>query len=427
MATCTCSDSAYTMLKYFVLIGRNLRRNVLRTTLTALGTMVLVFVVTLIWSILHLLDSVMAEKDSNLKAIITERWQIPSQMPYAYAAPLSEGAARNPGDIKPQDAMTWQFFGGSLSLEKRSREDLVFAFAMEPKKLVTMMDDLDNLPPDLDRVLRENIAKMEANRQAMLIGEEKLKKIKQKVGDRIKLYSINFKDINLEFEIIGTLPPGRYDETAVINCDYLNRALDNYRSRDGKKHPLAGKSLNLVWIRVADLEQFSQVADQLANSPLFTDPAVKCETASSGIASFLEAYRDLIWGMRWLLSPAILVTLSLVISNAISISVRERRLEMAVLKVLGFQPWQLLWLVLGEALLIGVLAGLTSAGGTYWIINNYLGGVKFPIAFFPAFMIPFDAIWWGIAIGTLTSLAGSIMPAWSARKVKVSDVFAKVA
>ena len=65
---------------------------------------------------------------------------------------------------------------------------------------------------------------------------------------------------------------------------------------------------------------------------------MKCETASSGIATFLEAYRDLIWGMRWLLAPAILVTLSLVISNAISISVRERRMELAVLKVLGFRP-----------------------------------------------------------------------------------------
>ena len=57
--------------------------------------------------------------------------------------------------------------------------------------------------------------------------------------------------------------------------------------------------------------------------------------------------------MRWLLVPAILVTMALVIANAISISVRERRTEMAVLKVLGFHPTQILLLVLGEALLIG--------------------------------------------------------------------------
>ena len=88
-------------------------------------------------------------------------------------------------------------------------------------------------------------------------------------------------------------------------------------------------------------------------SPYFTNPAVKCETVSSGIAAFLDAFRDLIWGMRWLLAPACLVTLSLVIANAISISVRERRMELAVLKVLGFQPRSDPALVLGEALLLG--------------------------------------------------------------------------
>jgi putative ABC transport system permease protein len=416
------------MLKYFLLIGKNLRRNPLRTALTGLGTMVLVLVVTMVWSVLHLLDGMMSEKSSNFKAIVTERWQVPSQMPFAYAKTLGEGAARNPTDVRPSDSMTWQFFGGALAPGIRSREELVFAFAMEPRKLATMMDDLDDLPADQQRELQANIARMESNRQGILMGREKLEQIHKHVGERIKLYGINFKDIDLEYEIVGILPPGRYDQMTVINRDYLNAALDNYpRTHAGKKHPLAAKSLNLVWVRVANAEEFSRVADQIANSPLYGDPAVKCETASSGIASFLEAYRDLIWGMRWLLSPAILVTLALVISNSISISVRERRMEMAVLKVLGFQPWQLLLLVLGEALLIGVLAGLISASATYFFVNHWMGGVKFPIAFIPVFFIPIEAFWWGLAIGTVTSLAGSVMPAWAARKVNVSDVFSKVA
>jgi putative ABC transport system permease protein len=416
------------MFKYFLLIGKNLRRNVLRTTLTALGTIVLVLVVTLIWSVLALLDGLVAEKSSNLKAIITERWQVPSMMPFAYASKLSEGAAREPGDVRPQDSMTWQFFGGALAPDKRAREDLVFAFAMEPKKLATMMDDLESLPPDQARELQDQIHAMEKNRQALLIGREKLAQIHKQVGERIKLYSVNYQDINLEFDIIGLLPAGRYNQTAVINRDYLNAAIDNYpRTHAGKKHPMAAKSLNLVWVRVSDTDQYSRLADQIAKSPLFGDPAVKCETASSGIASFLEAYKDMIWGLRWLLAPAILVTLSLVISNAISISVRERRLEMAVLKVLGFRPGQLLILVLGEAMLIGIVAGAVSAGATYFVVNDWFGGVTFPIAFIPVFFIPVEAFWWGLAIGTLTSLAGSIMPAWSARTVRVSDVFSKVA
>jgi putative ABC transport system permease protein len=134
----------------------------------------------------------------------------------------------------------------------------------------------------------------------------------------------------------------------------------------------------------------------------------------------------LIAWVKWLLVPAILVTMSLVIANAISISVRERRTEMAVLKVLGFTPGRIMRLVLGEAILVGAASGLLSAAGSYVLVHVAMGGIKFPIAFFPVFDIYVDALWWGTLFGALTSLAGSLLPAWSARSVKVSEVFAKV-
>jgi putative ABC transport system permease protein len=390
--------------------------------------MVLVFVVTLVWSILYFLDAVTSEKASNLKAVITERWQIPSQMPFSYAATLSEGAARDPGDIRPLDSMTWQFYGGTLDPVNRTPENIIFAFALEPKKLATMMDDLDSLPPDQAAELAEGIKKLEENRQGIIIGRTRLESLNKRVGERLKIFSMNYKEIDLEFEIVATFPPGRYDQSAAMNRDYLNQALDVYpQTHGGKKHPLTEKTLNLVWLRVPDRDEFTRLAGQIINSPLYSTPAVKCETASSGISSFLVAYRDLIRGMRYLLSPAILVTLALVVSNAISISVRERRMEVAVLKVLGFRPWQVLTLVLGEALFVGVLAGLVSAGLTWFLVNQVFGGIKFPIAFFPAFFIPAQAVVWGLAVGAGTAAAGSLLPAFSAARVKVSDVFAKVA
>src|SRR5262245_65124359 len=74
---------------YARLIGKSLRRNLLRTALTGLATLVLVLVVTMVWTVLFVLDRVTSEKSQDLKAIVTERWQIPSQMPFAYAQSLS--------------------------------------------------------------------------------------------------------------------------------------------------------------------------------------------------------------------------------------------------------------------------------------------------------------------------------------------------
>jgi putative ABC transport system permease protein len=417
-------------MKYLLLIAKNLRRNRTRSLLTAAGTMILVLVVSLVWSILSFLDAATTEKSANFKAIVTERWRIPSQMPFAYAESLSEGGARRPGDVRPIDSMTWQFFGGTLDPANRTRDNSLFAFAMQPSKIATMMDEFDTLPRDSEahRQLRDVTDKLERNRRGLLLGRDRLAALGKQVGDRIKLFSINFKDIDLEFEIVGELPPSRYDNSAFFDREYLNAAVDAYPlTHRGQKHPLADKSLNLVWLRVPNSATLRKLIEQIDSSPQFTNPAVKCETQSAGIATFLEAYRDLVWGMRWLLAPAVIVTLALVISNAISISVRERRLELAVLKVLGFPPISILGMVIGEALLLGIASGLASAGMTYWLVNHWIGGLKFPIAFFPAFFIPTDALWWGVSIGGTAALAGSLLPAWSAMRVRVADVFAKVA
>lgn len=420
-------------MRFLSLVFDNLRRNLWRTIFTSLATMVMVLVVTCLFSILSFLSQVTTEKAANLKAIVTERWQIPSQMPFAYATGLAEGGAYEADHvrIKPENSMTWSFYGGATDPDpkKRSNSTILFAFALRPRSLMEMMDGLDELKGEERQKLEEYVRKMEQTRNGLIVGKDRLKNLGKKVGDRIKIYSFNYKEIDLEFEILGEIPEGRYDNAAAMNIDYLLAAMDAYPlSHAGKTHPMANKSLNLVWLRMQDQPQFQQVAEQIMTNPAFKSPtAVKIETASSGIGTFLEAYRDLFWGMRWLLSPAILFTLSLVISNSISISVRERRLEFAVLKVLGFQPWQILMLVLCEALIIGTLAGVISAGGTYLLVNYVFGGLKFPIAFFPVFLISPHAWWWGLVIGAGTSFVGSIGPAWSARTVKVAEVFAKIA
>lgn len=413
-------------MKLFGLMLKNMRRNFVRSALTVGGTMVLVLVMTCVWSILVFLDEATAEKSKNLKAIVTERWQIPSQMPFAYADSLSEGAARKPGDVRPTDSMTWQFYGGTLDKKVVTMESMLFAFAMEPAKVTTMMDDLDTLPAGQKAELEAALRKMEEDRRGIIVGRERLKMMNKRVGDKFTLHGINYRDIDLEVVVVGTFPEGRYDKSTVMNRDYLNAALDRYKREKGTPHPLAEKTLNLVWVRVPDRESFEKISNQVLNSPEYRAPSVKIETASSGIAAFIASYRDIIWGMRRLLAPAIWLTLALIISNAISIGVRERRKELAVLKVLGFRPWQIIYLVLGEGLLLGTIAGFVSAAGTLAFVNYYYGGIPFPIAFFPAFFVPMAALWWGPMVGGSAAFVGSVIPAWNACRVKVTDVFARV-
>jgi len=116
---------------YLRLMFLNLRRNLVRTGLTSVASMLLVFVVTLVWTILWFLNIVTSEKSKDFKAIVSEKWQIPSQMPFAYQANLSEGAYSKEGDYKidtTKDSMTWQFYGATIDPEKRTRGKYYFLF-----------------------------------------------------------------------------------------------------------------------------------------------------------------------------------------------------------------------------------------------------------------------------------------------------------
>jgi putative ABC transport system permease protein len=419
-------------MTFLRLILDNIWRNPLRTLLTSLGTMVMVLVVITVFSVLSFLAKQMSDKNQNLKAIVTERWQAPSMMPASYADSLERGGGHRPGDVEVEskNAMSWGFYVGATDPDPRNRtiQTMMFAFCQQPHTLLDMMEELDELKGEERAAFAEVVKKLENNKQGLIVGRERLKALNKRVGDTVRVYGLNYKGIDLDFEIVGEFPIPRYDMNASMRSDYLQDALDQWsRENKGQKHAMVEKSLALVWLRLSDKPTFEKVSDQVVTNPSYSAPSVKLETLSSAIGNFLEAWRDIIWGMRFLLAPAILFTLSLVIANSISISVRERRMEFAVLKVLGFRPWQILLLVLGEALLVGTLSGLVSAGGAQLAINEGLHGLRFPIAFFGVFFIDDNAWWWGVAIGAGTAFAGSVWPAWSARTVRVAEVFAKIA
>ena len=187
-------------------------------------------------------------------------------MPYAYAVSLSEGAASKESDVRPSDHMTWSFYGGTLDPTKQSFENIVFFFVIDPYKLKTMMDDLEN-------VKDEYIEKLKQTKNGALIGLDRLKTLNKHIGERFTVTGLNYKGIDLEFEIVGTFPNGTYNNMGIMNTEYLLDALDAYaRNNKGKKHPLADKSLNLVWLKVPDTDVYRKLAEQVTASGMYRRP-----------------------------------------------------------------------------------------------------------------------------------------------------------
>ena len=288
---------------------------------------------------------------------------------------------------------------------------------------MTMMDGLDDLTGEEKELLEKGTAAMTANPQAIVMSKSRMKALNVQVGQKIKLHGMNYKDITGEFEIIGSLPEGKYEGVCFMNKDYLIKGLDAYRRDKGEPHPMAEKCVNLMWVKLPTKEAFERLSQMVNDPKYFNKAPIKLETASSGIGTWMASFKDIFWGMKFILVPAMIGIMSLVVANAISISVRERRTEMAVLKVLGFQPRHVMLLVLGEALLVGFLAG----GMSSFLAWGLLGSFKFQIMFFGAFFVPMKALVYGPLLGMAVSFAGSVGPSLSAKNVRVAEVFARVA
>jgi putative ABC transport system permease protein len=415
-------------MKFFILILKNLRRNKVRTLITALAVMVLVLVVTMIWTVVYFLNDFTKDKAGNLKAIVTDRFDMQGQMPLSYAGPLSKGAARKPGDKVPTDSMAWQVYLGTLDMDKRTRENLVILIAMEARQLPTKEGKVvthKGMIDDLDPVDKELVDKLEKTTNGCLLGRKRIKTLNKKVGERFTAIGSSPSGLNLEFEIVGVLPAGRWDENGFMNVRYLNTAIDTYcRDHPAMKATLDQRRIDMFWVEVGKREDFAPVVEQINSSPLFRTPAVKCETFASLVANFLDAYSGFIWFIEWVLVPGCMFSMMLLIANAISLNVRERVKEMAVLKVIGFRPRDLFVLVLGEAMLLGMGSGLIAGSLIYWIANTFFSGIT--LAGSDPFPVPWQAVLWGGSVGGVTTLIGSAVPAWTACSVRPSQVFARV-
>jgi putative ABC transport system permease protein len=415
-------------MKIFLLILKNLRRNKLRTAINCLAVMVLVLVVTMIWTVVYFLNDFAKDKDSNLKAIVTDRYDLQGLLPLSYADPLSRGAARDPDDVVPVDSMAWQLYLGTLDPENRTRENLVGLIATDARHLPTKVGKVvthKGMIDDLDPLDKEVVDRLAATTNGCLLGRKRLKSLNKRVGERFKVTGAQPAGVDLEFEIVGELPPGRFDDAGFMNARYLNDATDTY----GRDHPAVKPMLDkgridMFWVEVGEKEEVSSVVKQINTSPQFTAPPVKCQTFASLVANYLDAYSGFIWFIKWVLVPGSMFSMVLLIANAISLNVRERLTEMAVLKVLGFRPVHLLALVLGEALVLGAGSGLVSGGLFYWIANAFFSGIT--VGGSDPFPIPWQAVLWGGGAGGAAALVGSALPAWTACSVRPAQVFARV-
>jgi putative ABC transport system permease protein len=248
---------------------------------------------------------------------------------------------RIPG-IEAITPFTW--FGGKF----RGEEGVPFAqFAMDPKVITNLLVEAKFPPGQLEA--------FQGDRRACAIGIKTAEKYHLKVGDRIQLQGALWPyDLDLHLAAIyhGTLD----DRNLFFHHKYLDE-LDGDRGQVGT-----------WWIKARTPEDVPAIVAAINKAFENTSAEVRAETERAFQLSFVS-----MWGNIRLLvhriCSVVVFTLLLVSTSTMSMAIRERFRELAVLKAIGYRRRELFAFILAESFGLAAVGALVGVGGAYLLFT----------------------------------------------------------
>ncbi|MGH9402941.1 MAG: ABC transporter permease [Terriglobia bacterium] len=321
-------------MKLLSLMWKNALRNSRRTVLTILSIAVSIFLISTLEAIITAIYHPANTQGSTQLTLVTHRATgITQAMPASYR----ERIASVPG-VKDVIAQNW--FGGQYI----DASNFFANFAVDTDQFAQVFDEY-HIAPD-------QLAAWKNERTAALVGKELMDKYHWTLGQTITLKGTIYP-VNPELTIRGlyTDPTDPSQElTLYFHYDYLNEMLDE------------SSQVGSFTVRVDNAPDVPKVAERIDavfhNSPF--------ETKTETVEAFRLGFVSMLGNLNFLLSAislAVVFTILLIVGNTMAMSIRERTGEVAVLKTLGFRRKTILWLLVGEAVLVALIGGVVGAVG----------------------------------------------------------------
>lgn len=333
------------------LIFRNVARNRRRSILTLASTAVSLALLALLTALYQgFFSDEPASPSEAMRLICRHRVSLTQSLPASHFQRIKA----LPG-VDQVSAWTW--FQGVYKEPK----NFFARFAVDADVIFDLRKDWQ-LPA-------EQLADFKRLRTACAIGEKIAAKYQIKVGDRVVIVG-DIYPVTLELTVAGIFTHTANTECLVFHREYLTELLPStsaQRDSVGTYMILATKP--------DEVPRISRAVDAMfENSPYPTRTESEKEFGRSFLAFLgnVKLFLAAICG-------AVTFTILLVSANAMAMAVRERTKEMAILRALGFDPGEILQLVLGESIFISLLGGVFGLG-LGWLLSKGLaagGGIGF--------------------------------------------------
>lgn len=380
-------------MKYLSLIKANLLRKKLRTTLT-IGSFVVALFLFGFLAIIHGAFNQGVDVAGVDRLMTINKVSIIQPLPISYRDQI----LRIPG-VKRVTFDVW--FGGIYQDPK----NFFPSFAIDTENQREVYPELQVADDQWKAFLDD--------REGAIVGPNTAKRFGWKIGDRIPLQAPIYGG-TFEFNLRGIYHGAR-------EGDDLSQFWIQYKYLD--EHRPAALKGQIGWYTVKldsadDAPRVVKAIDNMfANSPFET----KSETLQAMAASWVKQAGNIEF-LILAIGGVVFFTLLLVTGNTMALAVRERIGELAVLKAVGFSDRFVLVLVLAESILIALVGGAIGlALAKLWtLLGDPTGGML------QSFTLPTLFMLLGIACALAVGVLAGILPATSAKRLRVVDALRRV-
>ncbi len=370
-------------------IARNAFRNKRRLTLTVLSVAVSLFLFVTLQTALHLLSNPPAGEQAGLRIVTRHRVSLANVLPEKYQFRIE----RMPG---VRYCSKFTYFGGIYKEQSLSN----FAqFAVDADRIFRVFPEAKVDPRQEEAFVKQ--------KTACVVGGKLMERFGWKLGDKITFFGTIW-GCDPELTIRGVYHSTSIDETLVFfHHDYFDE--------------LMGK-LGLVgtfWMITNNAEVIPGLIERIDAAFRNTDAETKTETEHAfqvGFISMMGNYKLFLGGI----SCVIVFTMLLVTASTMSMAIRERSREIAILKAIGFNGKDIFRLVLAES------CGLSLAGGligcfSVRILADTLDLYKLSDGYVPMFPVTAGILALGMLVALALGIISSLAPAYTTIQTTVVE------
>jgi putative ABC transport system permease protein len=380
-------------MKFAKLILRNVIRGKIRTLLTVLGVGVSIFIFAALLSLDQGVKRMIASTGGERVVTVFSR--------YAACAPYSKLPVH---------------YADKISALKHVQAVMPVRFLLSNCRTTTDLIAIHGVEPLLFRQFRrielpeEQYTAFEAERGSALVGAAVARKYGWRIGQQVSLPQL--RGISFSVRGIFISPGSSLENVVLVSREYLERTVNE---------PGVATMLLVLADDAANVSGLSKSIDALFSN---YETQTRSTAERDFISGLISDMAQMVQFAQYVAYFALLLLLAAV-ANTVSMSMRDRLREMAVLKLLGFDSDGVVRLVLFETVataLLGAVLGLGLALLTLAIAHPSISSEGYTIT--P--VMTRQVLGLGFGAGALLGYCGALLPARAAARMPIVQALKEV-